>query len=69
MGVSIGIWHQAWMVNSTEVKLSQKVMRGMGIKRDAVYRALAVLENAGLINVKRHVGRNSIVRILDVQRE
>ena len=62
--VGIALWHLAWMSEKAEVKLSGSLLRRMGVKRTTGYNALDELENAQLVSVKRHRGRNPIVTIL-----
>ena len=62
--VSVAIWFLAGLKKSHEFSLSQSVMRDMGVKRHAAYRALEQLERAKLIEVKRKRGANPMIRIL-----
>src|SRR5262249_50967914 len=66
--VGLGLWHQAGLVGNSQVALSMKLMRSMGVGRCAVYRALHALENAGLVAVARYRGRKPQVTILDAPR-
>jgi hypothetical protein len=67
--VGIALWHLAGFKNCKIVKLSGKLLRGMGVNRHASYRALKKMEDANLIAVKRHLGRNPVVTILEAPRE
>jgi hypothetical protein len=67
--VGIALWHLGGMKNTGEVKLSGKLRRKMGIQRTTGYNALDELENAQLVSVKRHRGRNPIVTILEVPQD
>jgi hypothetical protein len=49
---------------SATVGLTLKTMRRFGLTRQAVYRALAALEGAGLARVERRSGRRLSVTIL-----
>jgi len=60
------IWFLAGMKNQRTVALSGKILRNMGVERVAGYRALNVLEKAGLVSVSRHPGRNPEVTVNDV---
>ena len=51
---------------ASTVKLSQKTLRELGIKRTSGYRALNSLESADLVLVDRSRGRLPIVTILPV---
>ena len=48
---------------STELRLTSKMLERFGINRLAGYRALAVLEEAGLVTVDRKPGRCPLVSI------
>ncbi len=62
--VAIALWFLAGLKRSHTVALPQSKLRLFGVSRQASYRALCRLENAGLVSVARHPGRNPIVRIL-----
>lgn len=65
--VAMGIWHLAGITRGRTMKLSQKVLRELGLNRNAAYRGLAELEKDGLVRVRRRTGQNSEVTIIDVQ--
>ena len=67
--VGIALWHLAGFDNCAIVKLSGKLLRGMGVERHSGYRGLKQLEEGKLVAVKRHRGRNPEVTILDATRE
>lgn len=68
LAVAIALWHLAGMTgNNATVKLGQKTLRQLGIKRTTGYRALRLLETAGLVRVQRSRGRLPIVTILPVE--
>lgn len=67
LAVGIVAWHLAGLTNKRTVKWRSKKAKQMGIERHAAYRALEALENAGLIKVKRHLGRTPIITILDIE--
>ena len=62
--VAIALWFLKGLKRSRKVALSQSTLRLFGVRRQASYRALCRLENAGLVSVVRHPGRNPIVTIL-----
>ena len=62
--VGVALWLEAGLRNSAVVPLSNISGRHFGLDRNAKYRALAWLENAGLITVERKLGRAPIVTIL-----
>ena len=63
--VAIALWQRAGMKKSNGLKLSNKILDGMGVDRYAKRRALKALEGAGLVSVERHHGKNPIVTLLD----
>jgi hypothetical protein len=64
--VGIILWHLAGLKHQAgTVTLSSAPLEAMGIKRTTGYRALAVLETAGLISVKRRPGCAPVVTLLD----
>ena len=63
--VAITLWQRAGMGKSNRLKLSTKVLDGMGVDRYAKRRALTALEGAGLVSVERHHGKNPIVTLLE----
>ena len=62
--VGICLWFLRGVSKSYEVKLSGKLLRSLGVKRNAGYRGLRNLEFAGLVSVARHRGRLPVVTIL-----
>lgn len=63
----MAIWFLAGIKNSRTVALSGKTLEGLGVSRYAGYRGLKALEEANLVTVSRHVGRNSTVTILGLE--
>jgi hypothetical protein len=63
--VAIVVWFLAGIKSRRTVPLSGSALRGLGVNRHSGYRGLKALEMAGLVSVSRHVGRNSMVTILD----
>jgi len=62
--VAIALWFLVGVKRSRQVALSQSTLKRFGVGRQASYRALLRLEDAGLVSVYRHPGRNPIVTIL-----
>jgi hypothetical protein len=60
----VALWYAAGLVRSASVPLSNISGVRFGLDRNAKYRALAWLENAGLIAVVRKLGRAPVVTIL-----
>lgn len=63
--VAVVLWFTAGIKYSPTIALSGKVLKDMGVQRNAAYRGLAVLEEAGLVAVIRHRGRCPRVTIND----
>ena len=61
--VAIALWFLAGLKRSHKVALPQSTLKRFGVSRQASYRALLRLEDAGLVSVDRHPGRNAIVTI------
>jgi hypothetical protein len=65
--VGVLLWHLRNLTNSTTVRWRPSKAREFGLSRHATYRGLESLEAAGLVTVKRHVGRCAVVTIVDVE--
>jgi hypothetical protein len=62
--VGVALWHQAGLTRASQVPLSMKLMRSMGVERSSVYRGLHALEDAQLVAVARRRGHKPKVTIL-----
>ena len=60
----IALWYAAGLARSASVPLSNISGVRFGLDRNAKYRALAWLEEAGLITVERKLGRAPVVTLL-----
>jgi len=58
------LWLEAVRLNSRSIPLSNLAVTPFGLDRNSKYRALNWLETAGLISVKREVGRAPLVTLL-----
>lgn len=65
--VAIAIWFTASLAKSATVSLSNLAGLPFGLDRNAKYRALAWLEEAGLIAVERNLGRSPVVALLEFE--
>ena len=65
--VGMAIWFLAGIKNSRTVALSGKTLEGLGVSRYVKYRGLKALEEANLVTVDRHAGRNPMVTILNLE--
>jgi DNA-binding transcriptional ArsR family regulator len=63
--VAVALREAAERNQSGVVSLSNTAVQHLGLDRSAKYRALAWLEQAGLIAVKRKLGRPPIITLLD----
>jgi hypothetical protein len=64
--VGIALWFMGGLQKSRIVSLSNITSLCFGLERNAKYRGLAWLEEAGLVAVERKLGRTPIVTINDV---
>jgi DNA-binding transcriptional ArsR family regulator len=67
--VAIAIWFTASLNKSATVPLSNIAGLPFGLDRNAKYRALQWLEEAGLILVERKLGRSPVVTLLEFRSE
>lgn len=65
LSVYLAIWYRVGLEKKPTIKLTGSVLEDFGVDRYACYRALTVLEKAGLIACKRHVGRKPIITVLN----
>jgi hypothetical protein len=65
--VAIAIWVTASLVKSARVSIGNVAVQPFGLDRNAKYRALQWLEEAGLISVQRKPGRSPVVTLLDLK--
>ena len=63
--VGMVLWYAAGLSGSATVHLSNILCLRFGLDRNAKYRALRLLEGAGLIVVQRRRGRSPSVTILE----
>ena len=61
----VALWYAAGRAKSASVPLSNIASQHFGLDRNAKYRALVWLEEAGLIAVERKLGRAPVVTLLD----
>jgi DNA-binding transcriptional ArsR family regulator len=66
---ALAIWWQAGMYGRQNVKLTTCGLKRFGVDRKAKDRALAALEEAGLITVTRQRGRNPLITLVTNQRQ
>lgn len=63
--VGMAVWYSVGLTRSRSVSLSNVSGSAFGVDRNSKYRALAWLEQAGLISVSRKLGRAPVVTIID----
>lgn len=65
LAVALALWYLSGLnKHGATVRLNGSTLRLFGLKRHASYRGLKTLEEANLVKVKRHDGRNPIVTLL-----
>jgi hypothetical protein len=62
--VGLAVWHLAGLKTAMTVELSRVPLKSLNVTRQAGYRGLKALENAGLIKAERRKGRKTRVTIL-----
>jgi len=62
--ISMVLWFLKGVIRNNTVKLSGKLVRSFGVSRSTLYRGLTEMEKAGLISIKRQIGRSPMVTIL-----
>jgi DNA-binding transcriptional ArsR family regulator len=62
--VALAIWYLDGFKRTKAIELSQVPLESLGVTRQAAYRGLKALENAGLIKAERRSGRKTRVTIL-----
>jgi hypothetical protein len=65
LAVALAVWFEAGRRRSNEVRLTTAILDRFAVTRKAKYTALAALEKAGLIRVRRQSRKNPIVTIID----
>lgn len=66
LGVALLLWFMHGMSGGKAVKLTPTLLERFGIGRKAGYRAVAVLEAAGLVRAERHKGRCPEVTLIPI---
>ncbi len=61
----VALWYAAGRAKSASIPLSNIASLHFGLDRNAKYRALVWLEEAGLVAVERKLGRAPVVTLLD----
>lgn len=67
--VALALWFRRGMEGPNSIALSRATLDLFGVDRHAGYRALRVLEQAGLVSITRRCGKTARVTLLDVPRE
>ncbi len=69
LAVGIALWFKAGVSKRAKVKLTSRVREKVGLSRHSTHRGLAALEQAGLVDVDRQVGRSPVVTIRGRRRD
>ena len=64
LNVAIAIWWLQGMADGKPLKLTQKSLKYLNVKRNAASTALDLLQNEGLIQLERRVGQRPSISIL-----
>jgi DNA-binding transcriptional ArsR family regulator len=62
--ISMVLWFLKSVNKRNTVRLSGKMIKEFGVSRPTYYRGLKALEDAGLVSIKRRVGRSPVVKII-----
>lgn len=66
--IALALWFLSGLNHhSATVKLTRKTLKSLGIERNAGYRGLRTLEDAGLVSVVRKSGACPVVTLLDIK--
>jgi hypothetical protein len=66
LAIGLALWFRVGITRSREVKLSSATLSKFTVSRKAVYNGLQSLADAGLISVRRQIGKSAVVTVLDV---
>ena len=64
MNIILILWYLKGLTKEDTIKMTGKLLDDFSVSRQAMYRCLENLENAGLISVKTHIGRCTEVKII-----
>jgi hypothetical protein len=65
LAVGLALWFLRGCRKRDTVTLSRRTLERLGVGRKPGYRGLRALEAAGLVRVRRHVGKSPVVRICE----
>ena len=65
--IALGLWWVSGLCRPATFSFKRKAVDAFGVSPDAMYDALARLEEAGLIRAVRHRGRSPVVTILEAK--
>ena len=64
--VALAICYLAGMNKLNSFRLTRGTLMVFGVSRHAAYRALGAMEEAGLVNVERHPGKNPVITVKEL---
>lgn len=67
LNVAVALWVLSVLQKSRVIALSNVVSARFGLDRNSKYRGLAWLEQAGLVTIRRKLGRAPVVTLLDCE--
>lgn len=65
--VAVALWFMSGLQKSRVIALSNVVSARFGLDRNSKYRGLAWLEQAGLVTIRRKLGRAPVVTLHDIE--
>jgi hypothetical protein len=63
LAVGLALWFLKRCQNQTTVRLTRRTLERFGVARKPGYNGLQALERAGLVQVRRHVGKSPVVTL------
>lgn len=67
LNVAVALWVLSVLQKSRVIALSNVASARFGLDRNSKYRGLAWLEQAGLVTIRRKLGRAPVVTLLDCE--
>src|SRR5450759_2876614 len=64
--VALAICYLAGMNKLKPFRLTRRTIKVFGVSRHAAYRALGAMEEAGLVDVERHPGKNPVITVKEL---
>lgn len=65
--LALAIWHKAGVTKSKSVRITWTCLTDFGITRQAYYRCIKKMVEAGLLTIEEEVGKKPLITILNAQ--